>query len=108
MKNNSGGWGPMDILLNVFRAWKLLLHPRVPANLKLFLPLLGFIYWLSPIDLLPMMPFDDIAVLMLALNLFVQQANSALDEEDEGVADEHYRDSVGDEDTIDTTWRVVE
>ena len=102
MQNKSGSWGPLDIIRNVFRAWKLLLNPRVPASIKFFLPVIGLIYFISPVDLM-LGPIDDIAVIMIVLNMFVQQANSALDQESEAGHTADYDDN-----TIDTTWRVVD
>jgi len=102
MQNKNSSWGPLDIIRNVFRAWKLLLHPRVPASTKLFLPVIALIYFISPIDFM-IGPLDDIAIIMIALNMFVQQANSALDEEQTAGHTADYDDN-----TIDTTWRVVD
>ncbi len=49
----------------------LLLDPRVPLLIKL-LPLLVAVYLASPIDLLPGIPLDDIALALLALVLMVK------------------------------------
>ncbi|GIV80453.1 hypothetical protein FKZ61_008055 [Litorilinea aerophila] len=104
----SGGWNLTAILRDLGVAWRLLWDPAVPTMLKLLLPVLAMVYWLSPIDLLPGMPFDDLALLILAARLFVQMAP----------ADALYRAYYGnrsrptypddDSDTVDTTWRVVE
>ncbi len=70
----AGGWTLADILRDVAVAWQLLRDPAVPGLLKLTVPAAGLLYWLSPIDLLTGMPFDDLAVLVLAARLFVQMA----------------------------------
>lgn len=49
----------------------LLLDPRVPLLIKL-LPLFVAAYLASPIDLLPGIPLDDIALALLALVLMVK------------------------------------
>jgi uncharacterized membrane protein YkvA (DUF1232 family) len=62
------------LLRDLTVAWRLLWDPRVPGLLKLLLPVLALIYLLSPLDLLPGLPFDDIAVLLAAARLFVALA----------------------------------
>ena len=49
----------------------LLQDKRVPLYIKL-LPLLVAVYLISPIDLLPGIPLDDIAVALLALVLIIK------------------------------------
>ncbi len=57
--------------------WRLLRDSRVPAWAKL-IPVAGLIYLISPIDLIPdlMLPgvgeIDDLAVLLIALKMFVE------------------------------------
>lgn len=71
---NSSGWRISDIVRDLAVAWQLMGDPQVSIFLKLSLPLFAFLYWISPIDLLTGMPFDDIAVVVLASRLFVQFA----------------------------------
>ncbi len=73
----SGGWRFTDIVRDLAIAWQLMGDPQVSFLLKLGLPLFALCYWLSPIDLLTGMPFDDIAVIILAGRLFVQMAPQA-------------------------------
>ncbi len=108
------GWNWGDILRDLVVTWKLLWDPRVPGMLKLFLPVLAMVYVLSPIDLMPFLPFDDIAVALIAARLFVALAprdsvdrafgrNSA---PSANVPPDPNRPD--DMDVIDTTWRVIE
>src|SRR5687767_5032800 len=68
------GWNWTTILRDLVATWRLLWDPSVPALLKLMLPFLALIYVISPLDFMPLMPFDDIAVVMLAARLFVALA----------------------------------
>jgi uncharacterized membrane protein YkvA (DUF1232 family) len=64
-------------------AWRLFSDQRVPGWVKL-IPVAGLLYLLSPIDLIPDLALpglgelDDIALLMLALKLFVDLSPSGL------------------------------
>jgi hypothetical protein len=97
-------------------AWRLLWDPRVPTILKLALPLLAVVYWLSPLDLLPGLPFDDIAVLLVALRMFVslapqQSVNDAFNggpSAGGNPAGQPPRRGEDDQNVIDTTWRVLD
>jgi uncharacterized membrane protein YkvA (DUF1232 family) len=71
-------------------AWRLLRDARVPGWAKL-IPVAGFLYLLSPIDILPeaMVPLlgevDDVVLLLLAVKLFIDLSPP-------GVVREHLRD----------------
>jgi len=57
--------------------WQLLLDSRVPTLTKLIIPGLMALYILSPIDIIPdwfvgLGQLDDLAVLVLAMKLFIQ------------------------------------
>lgn len=59
-------------------AWRLFKDPRVPWLLKL-IPPAALVYILSPIDILPdpglgLGQLDDLAILLLALKLFIELA----------------------------------
>ena len=100
-RNSGGGWNPVAIVRDVVTAWRLLWDPRVPFSLKMLLPITAAIYWVWPLDLLPGLPFDDIAILLLALRAFVQLAPQ------EAVRGATNRSNDG-EPVIDTTWRRVD
>lgn len=98
---SGSGWNPIAILRDVATAWRLLWDPRVPFSLKMLLPVAAAVYWIWPLDLIPGLPFDDIAILLLALRAFVQLAPQ------EAVNGATNRSKDG-ESVIDTTWRRVD
>ncbi len=106
----AGGWTLGSLLRDLTVAWRLLWDPRVPGLLKLALPVLALIYFISPLDLLPGLPFDDIAVLLAAARLFVALSPRASVDDAFGgrrpTVDPRPRPDDGD--VIDTTWRVVD
>jgi uncharacterized membrane protein YkvA (DUF1232 family) len=100
----SGGWNVTALLKDLVTAWRLLWDPQVPSALKLVLPVAAFLYLLSPLDLLPG-PFDDIAILYMALRFFLQAAPAAAVQK----ARQQQNSSASvDDSAIDTTWRVVD
>lgn len=116
MSNNStsgarGALNPAVILNDIFTAWRLLWNPRVPFGLKLALPILAAVYWVFPFDLMPGLPFDDIAILIVAVKLFLQFAQGAAESGDTNNratgTNQGTSNRPGDDDAIDTTWRVV-
>lgn len=99
------GWRPADLLNDATKAMQLFFHPNVPLSLKLLLPVAALAYWIFPIDLMPGLPFDDIAVLLIALRLFVHFAEPATQRSQSPT--DAVQPSQGD-DAVDTTWRVIE
>ncbi len=73
--------------------WRLLNDRRVSGWIKL-IPLAGFLYFLSPIDLIPDLMFpglgelDDLAVILLSLKMFMDSCPP-------GVVREHLEDLIG-------------
>lgn len=104
------GWTLTTVLRDVSVAWRLLWDPAVPGLLKLALPFMALLYWVWPLDLIPGLPLDDIAIFLLAARLFVSLASSG------GVnrafggrrTDARAGQRPDDSDVIDTTWRVVD
>lgn len=88
----------------IILAWRLLWDPKVPGTLKLLLPVLAIIYWISPIDLMPFLPFDDLVIVGLALKLFVEMAQPR---PPHPAPNGTYASDL-EADAIPTTWRVVE
>lgn len=111
-----GGWSLGEILRDLWVAWRLLWDPQVSTLLKLMLPVLALAYWISPVDLLPGLPFDDVAVLLVASRLFVSLVPAdalarALYVDPAASPREWFRRSSappGDDDVVDTTWRVLD
>lgn len=99
----------MKLFRFLHTAWQLFWDPKVPSVLKLFLPVLALIYWISPIDLMPFFPLDDFVVVALALKMFVELAQVGHSSQPDG-----YYSTNGsvtgdsDEEPIVTTWRVVD
>lgn len=125
MNNNSSESDPRQtqgLFGGIFRqarlGWRLLHDSRVPGWIKL-VPFAAFIYFLSPIDLIPdwVLPglgeVDDVVVLLLALKAF-------LDLSPPGVVREHLEDLFGPREsiysegastngaTIDASYRIIE
>lgn len=120
-RSNSNGLNPAGVLNDIVTAWRLLWSPGVPGILKLLLPLLALVYWISPLDLIPGVPIDDVAVLILIAKLFVQMApRDVVDQLNNGArrrgsyeqtpyADPGAQGDVyDDQDTVSTTWRVID
>jgi uncharacterized membrane protein YkvA (DUF1232 family) len=58
-----------DLITHTRLTWRLLRDPRVAVPLKL-IPAAIVVYIISPLDLLPFIPIDDIAVLVFGLRAF--------------------------------------
>ena len=82
-----------DLVKQARLVWRLLHDGRVPSWVKL-VPLVGAVYLLSPIDLIPdlMLPglgeLDDLAVILISLRMFVELAPP-------GIVREHLEDLIG-------------
>lgn len=119
---NLGGWGLSDILRDFALTWQLMRDPRVSLLLKLALTFFALLYWISPLDLM-IGPFDDTAIMILAVRFFVQMApreaveralirmgrlrrRAPSDQPDRDVWD--IWDDTSDNNTISGEWRVVD
>jgi uncharacterized membrane protein YkvA (DUF1232 family) len=60
-----------DLLLKAKLIYRLMGDNRVSAFLKA-IPVAALIYLISPIDFMPFLPFDDIAVVGLGMYLFIE------------------------------------
>lgn len=94
-------------LQQAVRSIQLLFDARVPGSLKLMLPAAALLYWLWPIDLMPGIPIDDVAVLIGAMALFARLASEAI-ERQQRQSQQPVGDDAGDATVVDTTWKVVE
>ncbi len=113
--NNKFGKGGSRLLAfgNDFkRAAGMITNPRVPLYLKLLLPLGAALYWFWPMDLIPGLPIDDIAVLLIAVRLFISMGEKFLlggDDADEAGAPAASDTPIVDvEPVADGTWQTVE
>ena len=103
-----------NVFEQMMQAGRLVFDSRVPFNLKLMLPIAAALYWLWPLDLMPGLPFDDIAVLFVALTFFVQLANQAIERQGRqqyaGKAEgqQPKTGAASNDGVVDTTWRVIE
>lgn len=100
----SKGVNSAGFLQQAARAVQLLFDSRVPGSLKLMLPAAAALYWIWPIDLIPGLPIDDIAVLIGAMALFVKLATEAIERQQRHTQ----REASQDDTVVDTTWRVIE
>lgn len=58
-----------DFISQVRLTYRLLLDKRVPLAAKL-IPVLAVIYVVSPLDLIPFFPLDDVAIILGSMKLF--------------------------------------
>jgi len=72
-----------DTLNRARLTWRLLRDERVSISFKA-IPIFAIIYVLSPIDLIPFFPIDDIAIVLFAMQIFI-------DSVPEAVVNEHRR-----------------
>jgi len=94
--------------------WRLLRDPRVPEPLKLLVPAAALIYILWPMDIFPdLVPvfgqMDDVAVVILALNLFERLVPASLLEEHMAAlyGSPSPSSDVDDSDVIDADFRIL-
>ena len=89
-----------DLVKHARLAWRLFTDQRVPMLVKV-IPALAVVYLLWPVDLIPDFPIpivgqlDDLAVMLLAVRLFIELAPP-------GLVSEH----KGEPGTVTTTYRV--
>jgi uncharacterized membrane protein YkvA (DUF1232 family) len=86
------------------RSVQLIFDSRVPGSLKLMLPAAAMLYWIWPIDLMPGIPIDDVAVLIGAMALFAKLAGEAIERQQRQTQPPASDDTT----VVDTTWKVVE
>jgi uncharacterized membrane protein YkvA (DUF1232 family) len=103
-----------EILHNAQLAWHLLTDRRVSLLLKLLIPgmMVGYLLW--PVDLLPdVIPvvgqLDDLAILALAIKLFIELSPKDIVREYRGeFAGASPSKEADDSNTVDAEYRVVE
>lgn len=95
------------IMRDLQRIWQLLRDPSVPGW-KWLLPIGAMVYWLSPVDLIPLLPFDDIAVVILALSMLLQMASRNEQAAGANQQGQPGATATNKEQIVDTTWRVID
>ena len=112
--NSTSSTGAGYLARQLYQIWKALRDPAIPWAAKWLIPLAALVYWISPIDLIPFFPVDDIIVVIVAMNLFmrmISQYQTAQPNGQTAGTTNHYGPSASTADqqkTIETTWRVVE
>jgi uncharacterized membrane protein YkvA (DUF1232 family) len=103
-----------QLISEAARAWRLLRDPRTPGALKL-IPLLGLLYVIFPLDFIPdLFPgagqLDDVAVILVALRVFLQLAGREEGGVKAGDAPDVGRAAVGgnQEGVVSASYRVRE
>lgn len=105
-QQNTYASGGNAIFGTLMSAGRLLFDSRVPLTLKLLLPVAAMLYWIWPIDLIPGLPIDDVAVLAAALYFFVHLASQSVTNSETKDAGSQEKADAGP--VVDTSWRVIE
>lgn len=110
--NSTSTAGAGNIASQLFHIWKALRDPSIPWAAKWLVPLAALVYWISPVDLIPFFPVDDIIVVLIALNVFMRMIShyQSGQPQDPSANTTNDYSATGSErgKTIETTWRVVE
>jgi uncharacterized membrane protein YkvA (DUF1232 family) len=113
-KSNPSLW--LEILRNGQLAFKLMQDPRVATATKILIPVIVAAYVLSPIDLVPdfipvLGQLDDLAIIALAVKLFISLAPPAVVAEyragQNGAPGSTGAPGTPAGETVDATYRVV-
>ena len=110
--NSTSAASAGNVARQLYQVWKALRDPNIPWAVKWLIPLAALAYWVSPVDLIPFFPLDDIVVVLVALNIFLQMiARYQTPDADKRGGTESGQPNASfydDNKTIETTWRVVE
>lgn len=110
----------VGLLGQLFRSvrlvWRLLNDPRVPLLNKLVIPGLFLVYLLWPVDLMPdVLPvigqMDDLALLALAVKLFIDLCPTSIvsqHRDDIGQGDQRVQGEDAAKEVVDAEYRIVE
>jgi len=119
MPKNKKSYSVSEILSQFKLVWQLIRDPNVSSLVRFGLPLIGLIYLISPIDLLPdpilgLGQLDDVAVLLLLSQLLVSLAPDDLVNKyrqatgaEAGGPSPAARPGAADDEVIDTDYEVV-
>ena len=95
------------IMRDLQRIWQVLRDPNVPGW-KWLLPIGAALYWIWPIDLIPGIPIDDIAVVIFAMSMLLQMAARTAQSNPANTQGSSGATPNNKEQIVDTTWRVVD
>lgn len=95
------------ILRDLGRIWQLLRDPTVPGW-KWLLPIGALLYWIWPIDLIPGLPFDDIAVVIVTMSMLLQMVARYAQTNPDVNSGQSGATGNNPDKEIDTTWHVVD
>lgn len=95
------------IMRDLQRIWQVLRDPNVPGW-KWLLPIGAVLYWIWPIDLIPGIPIDDIAVVIFAMSMLLQMAARTAQPNVTSTQEQSGATQNNKEQIVDTTWRVVD
>jgi uncharacterized membrane protein YkvA (DUF1232 family) len=114
--NSTAGVG--SLARQFYQVWRALRDPSIPWAVKWLIPIAALVYWISPVDLIPFFPLDDIVVVLVALNVFMQMISryQSTGPGEQGQRTAHNRHTnasatgraASGNKTIETTWRVIE
>ena len=116
--NSNSAAGSGNLARQLYLVWKALNDPSIPWAAKWLIPIAALIYTISPIDLIPFFPLDDIVVIFVALNVFMRTIaqyqtraagqNGSTTAGAQGRANQQAAYENDPSKTIETTWRVIE
>lgn len=116
--NSTTTTGTGNLAQQLYHLWKAMRDPSIPWAAKWLVPLAALAYWISPVDLIPFFPLDDIVVVFIALNVFLQMMSryqrAGTDNQRTGASErpgtnngQSHASFHNDDKTIETTWRVI-
>lgn len=120
MNSDSAAGSGNNLARQLYLVWKALNDPSIPWAAKWLIPIAALVYAVSPLDLIPFFPLDDIVVLVVAFNVFTRLiaqyqtrgagSNGPTYTNAQGPYPNQYDRDAGKDTgkTIETTWRVIE
>jgi len=107
-RSTSGSRNVKGAMRDAQSVWQVLRDPSIPGMWKWLLPVGALLYWIWPLDLIPFLPFDDIAVVIVAMSMFLKMMARDSQNRANTTHAQPGATSPADENAIDTTWRVID
>lgn len=120
--NSDSAAGSSNLARQLYLVWKALNDPSIPWAAKWLIPIAALVYAVSPVDLIPFFPLDDIVVIVVAFNIFTRliaqyqtrgtgpsgptYTNAQEPNAQQAPYTQQHDNDTGK--TIETTWRVIE